>query len=91
MEPIKKGDLAIVLRGMDGAASPNVGKIVRVGYYKGEHSLYGPVWEVHCEMGLETQFGTRPNADIPAKWLKKINPPQQTKEEQRVRELAHAG
>jgi hypothetical protein len=42
---------------------------------KGEHTLYGKVWTVYSKEQISSEYGAMGhNVDVPAKWLKKINP-----------------
>ena len=73
-EPIKKGDLCIIVRGFNDN-SPNVGKIVTVGNTVIEHPLFGRMVEIS---GAELVIENRPTSNtcnIPVAWLKKIEPP----------------
>ena len=76
--PIKSGDLAEVISGALGLNSPNVGLIVRVQSFAGEHSLHGRIWLCEAEYaelaqaGINTPPGT---AHFAQSWLKKIEPP----------------
>lgn len=78
---IKAGDLAEVIGGMNGTASPNLGLIVRVLEFRGEHSQYGRIWRCEAEYaergqpGLNVPDGT---ADFAQDWLRKIEPPKQS-------------
>jgi len=74
-EPIKVGDMCVVIDGALGEKSPNVGRIVSVRALKGEHSVFGRIWQ--CEgVSLVTEYGaTGMFADFAACWLKKIEPP----------------
>lgn len=86
-EPIKKGDLAIIMRGYRDP-SPNIGKIVTVGRIALDHPLFGPMREVS---GADLVVENRPNSDrcnIPVSWLKKIEPPKPKSPEVK-KELAH--
>ena len=78
-EPIKAGDLAEVISGKLGTASPNIGLIVSVVSLQGEHSLYGRIWRCEAEYGERGQVGTDKvppgHLDFAQDWLKKINPP----------------
>lgn len=77
-EPIKAGDLAEVISGKYGTASPNIGLIVSVICLQGEHSLYGRIWRCEAEYGVLGQpgVGVFPgHMDCAQSWLKKINPP----------------
>lgn len=79
-EPLKIGDLAIVIDGLNGLESPNINKIVTVGKLIGDHSLLGPMR--HCigveisQMNAAGQYIKTGWADFPTVWLKKIEPPQ---------------
>ena len=78
-EPLKAGDLAIVIDGLNGLESPNINKIVTVGKLIGEHSRLGRMR--HCvgpdiiQMDAAGQYIKTGNADFPIAWLKKIEPP----------------
>ena len=74
-EPIKSGDMAEIIEGALGNTGPNIGKIVRVGQFQGEHSKYGRIWRVYGE-GLTTEYGaTGTELDCAQAWLRKIEPP----------------
>jgi len=74
-EPIRSGDHAIIIEGALGTTGPNIGKRVRVGLLKGEHSRHGRIWRVHGE-GLITEYGATGNElDCAQAWLRKIEPP----------------
>ncbi len=78
-EPIKAGDMAVVIGGMLGDKSPNIGLIVKVVSARGEHSKYGRIWACDAEYGERGQLGTDnlPGGllDFAQDWLKKIPPP----------------
>ena len=80
--PIKAGDLAEVISGALGLNSPNIGLIVRVLAFRGEHSKFGRIWRCEAEYaelaqpGVNVPSGT---ADFAQDWLKKIEPPTNTK------------
>ena len=77
-EPIKAGDLAEVVDGLQGKDSPNLGLIVRVLTYVGDHSLHGRVWRCEAEYAVLGQVGVNvpPGvADFAQSWLRKIEPP----------------
>lgn len=79
-EPIKAGDLAEVIDGLNGKDSPNLGLIVRVISYVGDHSKYGRIWRCKAEFAVLGQEGVnvpRGAADFAQSWLRKIEPPQQ--------------
>jgi len=77
-EPVKAGDLAEVIDGLQGRDSPNVGSIVRVKVCVGEHSKYGRIWRCEAEYAVLGQAGVdvpTGAADFAQSWLRKINPP----------------
>jgi hypothetical protein len=77
--PIKAGDLAEVIDGLQGKASPNLGLIVRVLQYVGDHSQHGRIWRCEAEYAVLGQVGvnTPPGAaDFAQSWLRKIEPPE---------------
>lgn len=77
-EPIKAGDLCEVIGGMQGVKSPNLGLIVRVLAYVGDHTIYGRVWRCEAEYTVLGQVGVNvpPGAaDFAQSWLRKIEPP----------------
>jgi len=78
-EPIKSGDMCLVVGGLGRKKSPNIGKTVRVGLSVGDHSEYGRVWRCTGEdikqLHDNGEYITMHWADFPAKWLEKIIPP----------------
>mgnify|MGYP003504654704 CR=1 FL=1 len=88
--PIKAGDLCEVINGALGYESPNIGLIVRVLSFAGEHSKHGRIWRCEAEYtelsqpGIKVPPGT---ADFAQSWLKKIEPPTQTKHTEQLKEL----
>lgn len=78
-EPIKAGDLAVVVSGMLGDKSPNIGMVVKVMYARGEHSQFGRIWACDAEYATRGQHGTDNlpggTVDFAQSWLKKIPPP----------------
>lgn len=85
---VKQGDLAEIVGGVL-HPSPNLGKIVKVASYQGEHSLHGPIWRVVSETGdLVTEYGVMGlSLDCADDWLRKL-PEQQVMEVRDV--VAHA-
>ena len=76
MRPIQKGDLALVIDGVLGTDSPNIGKEVTVGFLRGQHSKLGNVWRVHST-NLITELGVvTDELDMAQSWLKRIIPPE---------------
>jgi hypothetical protein len=84
-EPIKAGDLCKVINGLQGQASPNIGLVVEVLAYVGDHSKLGRIWRCKAEYAEKALPGAdvpgRPSlqgaADFAQSWLKKIPPPGQ--------------
>lgn len=77
-EPIKSGDIAIIIAGALGDKGPNVGKTVTVGMLRGEHSKYGRIWAVSGQ-NLVSEYGAvGSNVDCAAAWLRKVEPPKAT-------------
>jgi hypothetical protein len=77
-EPIKAGDLCEVVDGLLGKASPNLGLIVKVASFVGEHSQFGRIWRCDAEYAERGQPGKDvPGgmADFAQSWLRKIEPP----------------
>lgn len=78
--PIKAGDLCEVIDGLQGRASPNIGLIVRVLSYVGDHSQHGRIWRCEAAYAVLGQVGVKvpPGAaDFAQTWLRKIEPPPQ--------------
>lgn len=75
-EPIKSGDRCEVIAGALGTSDPNVGKRVVVRSLRGEHSVFGRIWQ--CEgPGLITEFGAVGTiCDFAQSWLRKLPPDQ---------------
>ena len=89
--PIKSGDLAEVIDGLNGRASPNLGLIVKVLQYRGEHSQFGPIWRCEAKFGERGQ----PGKDVPPgqidfaqSWLRKIEPPEKQDNSVKAKEIA---
>jgi hypothetical protein len=77
-EPIRAGDLAEVIGGLNGTASPNIGLAVRVLRYVGDHSVLGRIWRCEAEyavLGQEGRDVPAGTADFAQSWLRKIEPP----------------
>lgn len=80
---VKKGDTARIVESIDGL---NVGKIVEVCSYQGEHSKYGPIWRVRIVKGsqLVSEYGgVGITCDCADAWLEPLPPealPLQAKE-----------
>lgn len=73
-EPIKSGDVCLVVGGVFGADSPNIGKQVTVHGLRGEHSIYGRIW-LCAGKDLVSEYGARGNhAEFAGCWLQKLDP-----------------
>jgi len=71
-DELSPGDLARIIESTDGAS---IGAIVQCRNVVGTHSLFGVVWRVTSRQKLATEHGgVGYEADVPAKWLKKIKP-----------------
>lgn len=69
---LEPGCLAVIIESVDGHSTGMVVQCIRIA---GEHTEYGTVWHVRCRDKLITEYGAVGNeADVPAKWLKKIEP-----------------
>jgi hypothetical protein len=85
--PIQAGDLCEVIDGMLGPKSPNLGLIVKVIAFVGDHTKYGRIWSCDAEYAVRGQEGRdRPAglADFAQSWLRRIDVPpmsEQIKEE----------
>lgn len=76
-EPIKAGDRAEVVWGLQGEKSPNIGLIVKVLQFVGDHSQHGRVWRCEAEYAERGQQGKNVppgQADFAQSWLKKLPP-----------------
>jgi predicted RNA-binding Zn-ribbon protein involved in translation (DUF1610 family) len=78
-EPIKAGDMAEVINGMTGKASPNIGLIVTVKMLVYECPQLGKIWRCEAEYAETIRNGKcdcPPGmGDFAQDWLRKINPP----------------
>lgn len=92
-EPIQAGDLCEVVDGLNGKDSPNLGLVVRVLSYVGDHSKLGRIWRCEAEYATIAHKGARSTAlpgqaDFAQSWLRKLPPePEQPKA---VKEKAEA-
>lgn len=78
-EPIKAKDMCHVVSGLGRHKSPNVGKVVTVVSFQGEHSQHGKIWRCEGE-GIQQlsdngEYVLKGWADIAEDWLRKIEPP----------------
>ena len=77
-KPLGKGDVCEVINAVMRGKSTNIGKIVTIESFQGEHSQLGRIWR--CSGKDLTAYnqeepGTMGFADFPAEWLKRIDPP----------------
>lgn len=85
MSKFEPGCLAVIIQS---AIGHTVGKIVQCVKIKGEHSLYGTVWEVRSREELVTEYGGHGHlVDVPAKWMRPIEPGDHLKTVNKVEEL----
>ena len=77
-EPIKAGDMAVIINGLLGPASPNIGLVVVVRKYVGDEITLGRIWRCETEYGERIQQRDSVPAgflDCAQSWLRKIEPP----------------
>lgn len=80
MTKVAPGVLCEVVGGLLGADSPNLGLIVCVTKFIGEHEMYGNIWEAAAEYGERPDFSVihRPispgHQDYAEDWLRPIPP-----------------
>ena len=69
---LEPGCLAVIIESIDGHST---GKIVQCIHTIGIHPDFGVVWHCRSKETLVTEFGATGNeGNVPAKWLKKIEP-----------------
>lgn len=86
---VQVGDICIVVDGVFGQDSPNIGKQVTVHGLRGEHSVYGRIW-LCAGKDLVTEYGAKGNhAGFAQSWLQKL-PPEPLHEQYQVEELKAA-
>jgi hypothetical protein len=76
-EPIHAGDRCEVIDGLLGKDSPNIGLVVVVISYVGDHSKYGRIWRCEAEYAERGQPGKNVpdgQADFAQSWLRKLPP-----------------
>ena len=87
-EPIKKGDICLVITGLGRHKSPNVGLLVNVESLQGEHSEHGRVWRCSGagikQLGDSGEYIITHWADFPANWLQKLEGPKIKPKEREV-------
>lgn len=89
-QPIKAGDLCVVISGMLGEKSPNKGLIVKVVSRIYECPQLGVLWRCEAEYAIQhdtTRVITPGYLDFAQDWLKKIEPPKLTKTTEEKLEL----
>lgn len=84
---VKRGDLARIVKSVDGL---NVGKIVEVIQYMGEHSKFGPIWHVRSRIAdLVTEYGAvGKECDCADDWLVPIPPETKSANDEHFHKLA---
>lgn len=91
--PITAGCLAEVIDGTLGAASPNLGLMVRVLAYVGDHSRFGRIWRCEAEYAERAQNPEKIPAgqvDFAQDWLRRVDEPPKVDTAQREREREEA-
>lgn len=73
-EPIKAGDVCLVIDGAFGKDSPNIGKQVTVHGFRGDHSVYGRIWLCAGKELVSEYGGLGGHADFAQSWLQKLPP-----------------
>ena len=82
---LEPGCLAVIIESVFGQS---VGEIVQCINIKGVHSQFGTVWKVRSQRELVTEYGAKGHTiDVPAKWLRKINPDDTDNSTTKVKEL----
>lgn len=87
--PLESGDICIVISGLRGTDSPNVGKLVTIdkriyGDYGMDHRKYGPMYTCIgkdlVQLDDSGMYRVTSKADFAGIWLKRIEPPKLIKE-----------
>lgn len=77
-EPIKAGDVCLVVDAIGQHKSPNTGKTVRVVSFHGEHSRFGRIWRCVgkdiMQLNNNGEYMNTGWADFAQAWLQKIKP-----------------
>lgn len=90
MSQIEPGCLATIIDSVNGKDGASVGKIVQCINMIGQHTLFGDIWRVSSKDTLVSEYGGVGNhVDVPAKWLKKIEPGSLDKKSEKKLELTH--
>lgn len=85
-EPLKVGDLCIIVAGLNNA-SPNIGKIVEVTKFYGEHPKYGRLWTIRGRDLIGIDGKKHEVRRTLESWLMKISPPSQDDERTTNRDI----
>lgn len=94
--PLSSGDVCIVINGLGGNKSPNIGKFVTIdkrifGEYGMDHTKYGPVFSCIgkdlVQLNETGGYFTTSKADFPGIWLKRIDPPKHHKSESKDKKI----
>ena len=77
--PIQAGDLCVVVNGLLGLKSPNIGLIVRVKQYLGDEKTLGRIWRCEAEYAQTIKLHNQPTppgtADFAQSWLRRLDDP----------------
>jgi hypothetical protein len=84
----KVGDFATIINSTNGTNGASCGAIVQCVKIVGNHSLFGPVWQVSSKATLVSEFGGVGNrVDVPDIWLEKLVPPVHSETDKKIEEL----
>ena len=84
---VKSGDRAVIIKS---ALGVNIGRVIDVGEYRGEHTQYGPIWHVYSTgSALVTEYGgIGKECDCADDWLRPLLPEADVKAMDRELEAA---
>ncbi len=95
-KPLGAGDICIVIEGLGGKSSPNIGKLVTIdkrvyGEFGMDHRKYGAIFScIGKDLSVLKDNGTyelTSKCDIPGIWLKRIDPKELSKETTKILEV----
>lgn len=98
-EPLKAGDVCEVIGGLGQNKSPNLGLQVTItrrifGAHGGDHREFGPMFRCRgkdiVQMNDVGDYINTGWADFAGIWLRKIEPPTETKHKNKTEELANS-
>ncbi len=71
MSSLQPGDLALIIRSLDGHSTGKTVTCVQIDFV--DHPKYGTIWLVKSNQNLVTEYGgVGDNVHVPASWLMKI-------------------